>query len=72
LSNEATDGNKSCAEYTTASDFEDEILTVTAAKVFAQAPCRETQEKKFQLVGIREELDSFAKNNLPAILFIDE
>ena len=71
LSNEATDGNNSLcggtAEDTTASDIEDEMSN---AKVFAQAPCRETLEN---MIGMREELDSFVNTNLPpAILFIDE
>ena len=71
LSNEATDGNNSLcggtAEDTAASDIEDEMST---AKIFAQAPCRETQEN---MIGMREELDNFVNTNLPpAILFIDE
>ena len=49
-----------------ASDIEDEM---SAAKVFAQAPSRDTQE---QMTGAREEVGGFVNAHLPAILFIDE
>lgn len=75
----ATDGNNSCAAYTTASEIDDEMST---AKVFAQTPCRNTQENNFAenlqfgtdelLLSMRDELDNFVNTNLPAILFIDE